>query len=59
MEEFVKQLPDQKLQSELENIIANKKPFQNFKFIIEQSELEKIAKKKLIDKKTTQNIVQN
>jgi hypothetical protein len=38
MEEFVRQLPDQQLQSELESILANKKPFQNFKFIIEQSE---------------------
>jgi hypothetical protein len=57
MEEFVRQLSDQQLQSELENILANKKPFQNFKFIIEQtefrnnwfefkqSELEKIVKK--------------
>ena len=38
MEEFVRQLSDQQLQSELENILANKKPFQNFKFIIEQTE---------------------
>jgi hypothetical protein len=57
MEEFVRQLSDQQLQSELENILANKKPFQNFKFIIEQtefrnnwfefkqSELEKIVEK--------------
>jgi hypothetical protein len=38
MEEFVKQLPNKILQLELENILVNKKPFQNFKFIIDQSE---------------------
>ncbi|WP_158841996.1 hypothetical protein [Polaribacter sp. L3A8] len=38
MKEFVKQLPNKKLQSELENILTNKKPFQNFKFVIEKAE---------------------
>ena len=54
MELFVEQLPDKKIQSELENVLANKKPFQNFKhkidlsdfrqnwFDFKQSELEKI-----------------
>ena len=55
MEQFVKQLPKQKLQSKLENVLANKRPFQNFKYLIDlsdfrqnwfefkQSELEKIV----------------
>ena len=59
MELFVEQLPDKKLQSELENVLANKKPFQNFKlkidlsdfrqnwFDFKQSELEKIVKNQL------------
>ena len=41
MERFVEQLTDQKLQSELENILANKKPFQNFKYVIDKSEFRK------------------
>lgn len=59
MELFVEQLPDKKLQSELENVLANKKPFQNFKhkidhsdfrqnwFDFKQNELEKIVKNQL------------
>ena len=59
MELFVEQLPDNKLQSELENVLANKKPFRNFKhkidlsdfrqnwFDFKQSELEKIVKNQL------------
>lgn len=59
MERFVEQLNEQKLQSELENILANKKPFQNFKYVIDnsdfrkdwfefkQSELERIVENKL------------
>ena len=59
MELFVEQLPDKKLQAELENVLANKKPFQNFKhkidlsnfrqnwFDFKQSELEKIVKNQL------------
>ena len=53
MELFVEQLSDQNLKLELENVLANKKPFQNFKhkinhsdfrqswFDFKQSELEK------------------
>lgn len=59
MERFVEQLPDHKFQSELDNVLANKKPFQNFKYLIDhsdfrkewfefkQSELERIIEKKL------------
>ena len=38
MELFVGQLSDQNLKSELENILANKKPFQNFKHKIDHSD---------------------
>ena len=38
MELFVEQLSDQNLKSELENILANKKPFQNFKHKIDHSD---------------------
>ncbi|MCF6168363.1 UPF0158 family protein [Lutibacter sp.] len=41
MERFVEQLTDQKLQSELENVLASKKPFQNFKYVIDNSEFRK------------------
>jgi hypothetical protein len=37
MELFVEQLPDKKLQSELESVLSNKKPFQNFKHLIDNS----------------------
>ena len=59
MEFFVEQLPDKNLKSDLENVLASKKPFQNFKHKIEnsyfrqnwfdfkQSELEKIVETKL------------
>ena len=59
MELFVEQLSDQNLKSELENILANKKPFQNFKhkidhsefrqswFEFKKSELEKIVENQL------------
>jgi len=59
MELFVKQLSDQNLKPELENILENKKPFQNFKhevdhsefrqswFEFKKSELEKIVKNQL------------
>lgn len=59
MERFVEQLPDLKLRLELENVLANKKPFQNFKnkvdnsdfrqnwFQFKQLELEKKVKKEL------------
>ncbi len=59
MEFFVEQLPDENLKSELENVLANKKPFQNFKhkvdhsdfrqnwFDFKQTELEKIVETKL------------
>ena len=39
MERFVKQLTDRNLQFELENVLANKKPFQNFKQFIDHSDL--------------------
>ena len=41
IERFVEQLLDQKLQSELENVLANKNPFQNFKYLIDQSVFRK------------------
>ena len=59
MELFVEQMSDQNLKAELENVLANKKPFQNFKhkvdhsdfrqhwFDFKQSELEKIVETKL------------
>ncbi|NRR92404.1 hypothetical protein HSX10_12575 [Winogradskyella undariae] len=59
MELFVEQLSDQNIKSELENILANKKPFQNFKhkidhsefrqswFEFKKSELEKIVENQL------------
>jgi len=59
MELFVEQLPDENLKSDLENVLANKKPFQNFKhkidnsdfrqnwFDFKQRELEKIVETKL------------
>ena len=59
MERFVEQLSDQKLKAELENILAYKKPFQNFKhkidnsdsrqewFDYKQNELEKLVEDQL------------
>jgi ribosomal protein L11 methylase PrmA len=59
MELFVEQLPDENLKSDLENVLANKKPFHNFKhkinhsnfrqnwFDFKQSKLEKIVETKL------------
>ncbi len=59
MERFVHQVSDKTLQSELENVLINKKPFQNFKHFIDHSkfrqnwfdfklsELEKIVKNQL------------
>lgn len=38
MERFVEQLPDQKLQSKLESVLSDKKPFQNFKYLIDHSD---------------------
>ena len=38
MERFIERLSDENLQSELENILANKKPFQNFKHKIDHSD---------------------
>jgi hypothetical protein len=69
MEGFVGQLCDQKLQSELENALANKKPFQNFKHLIDhsdyrqgwfdfkQNELEKRVEKELEREKPAHNNV--
>ena len=59
MELFVEQLPDIKLQAELESVLADKKPFQNFKnridhsnfrqnwFDFKQSKLENIVENQL------------
>lgn len=59
MERFVEQLNDLYFKSELQDLLQNKKPFQNFKhkidhsdfrqlwFDFEQSELEKIVENKL------------
>ena len=59
MELFVEHLSDQNLKSELENILSNRKPFQNFKhkvdhsdfrqswFDFKHSELEKIVETQL------------
>ena len=59
MERFVEQMNDQQLKSELENTLRNKKPFQKFKYSIEnsilrqnwfdfkQSELEKMVENQL------------
>lgn len=38
MELFVEQLSDQNLKSKLENILVNKKPFQNFKHQVDNSD---------------------
>ena len=38
MERFVEQIPDQKFKSELENVLYKKKPFQNFKYLIDNSD---------------------
>ncbi|EGV42617.1 hypothetical protein BZARG_1838 [Bizionia argentinensis JUB59] len=63
MERFVEQLPDKNLKSKLENVLANKKVFQNFKYNIDhsdfrekwfdfkQSELEKIVENQLNSRK--------
>jgi len=39
MERFVAQMSDQQFKSELENTLRNKKPFQNFKYSIDNSDL--------------------
>lgn len=65
MELFVEQMSDQNLKAELENILANKKPFQNFKhkidhsglrqswFDFKQSELEKRVETELNNEKAS------
>lgn len=69
MELFVEQLYDQNLKSELENVLANKKPFQNFKhkidhsdyrqnwFDFKQNELEKRVENELERRKPAHNNV--
>lgn len=59
MEQFIEQLPKQKLKVKLESILENKNPFQNFKheidrseyrqdwFGFKQSELEKIVENQI------------
>ena len=59
MERFVEQITDEKLKGELEKVLTNKKPFQNFKhkidysdfrqdwFDFKQKELEKIVESQL------------
>lgn len=67
MERFVGELNDEKLQLELENVLVNKKPFQNFKHLIDhsdfrqswfdfkQNELEKRVETQLEREKTAYN----
>ena len=67
MERFIEQLPDKNFKLELENIIANKKPFQNFKYKIDhsdfrqnwfdfkQKQIENKVKKELDLRKPTHN----
>lgn len=38
MELFVEQMSDQNLKAELQNVLANKKPFQNFKHKVDHSD---------------------
>lgn len=38
MEQFVAELTDKNFQLELENVLVNKKPFQNFKQLIDHSD---------------------
>ncbi|MBL4939458.1 MAG: hypothetical protein JKY16_04155 [Lutibacter sp.] len=38
MERFVEQISDKQFKSELENILQKKKPFQNFKYLIDNSD---------------------
>ncbi len=69
MELFVEQLSDKNLKSELENVLANKKPFQNFKnkvdhsdfrqnwFEFKQKELEKRIENELERGKPAHNSV--
>lgn len=69
MELFVEQLSDQNLKSELENVLVNKNPFQNFKnkvdhsdfrqnwFDFKQKELEKRVENELERRKPAHNNV--
>ncbi len=71
MELFVEQMSDQNLKAELENVLANKKPFQNFKhkvdhsdfrqnwFEFKQKELEKRVENELERGKPAHNTVYN
>jgi hypothetical protein len=38
MERFVEKITDQQFKSELEDILQKKKPFQNFKYLIDNSD---------------------
>ena len=51
MEQFVAELTDKNFQLELENVLVNKKPFQNFK----QNELEKRVETQLEHKRPAHN----
>ena len=42
MQRFVQQLPHQDLKVNLENALANKKPFQHFKNTVEQSDIRQV-----------------
>ena len=42
MERFVLQMPENQLKSDLEKTLQNKKPFQNFKYSIENSDFRKL-----------------
>jgi len=59
MEQFVKQLPDKNFKSELKNVLANKKPFQNFKHLIDKSDFRQAwfdFKQKEIEKKVANEL---
>ncbi|MBQ0769842.1 MAG: hypothetical protein KBT58_11155 [Bizionia sp.] len=42
MERFVNQMPENQLKSDLEIVLQNKKPFQNFKYSIENSDFREL-----------------
>jgi len=42
MELFVEQLADNKFKEELENVLVNKKPFQNFKHLVDNSDFRQV-----------------
>lgn len=60
MEQFVDQLSNQEFKGELESILTNKKPFQKFKYVVEDSsfrkdwfEFKQSAMEKIVEKQLT------